>query len=240
MRELLKEVDEIVFGNKFNNDGQRNYPPFNESMERVAQAASALTHKELTPYDVYIMMLCLKLERNGHKRGYDHMLDGLAYLVAAYKHEPEKYESSIEPQFGSIEWPFNSSSTISLPVNDEGLSVESDGPSFFIDLDGTLAGPKQTDDYISCSVIKPVADKIKELRSQGCKVFIYTARGMRTYGEDVNQIEANVLPTIRQWLYMHNIDVDGIYIGKPWRENCFYVDDKNLTIERFLNLKLIK
>ena len=109
-----------------------------------------------------------------------------------------------------------------------------------IDLDGTLT-LGSNGDY---SKDRPDADMIKKLRefkSQGFEVVIYTARQMRTHQNNIGKINAYTLPIIIDWLDEHLVPYDEVFVGKPWCGNeGFYVDDKSIRPSEFKSLTLLE
>ncbi len=110
------------------------------------------------------------------------------------------------------------------------------GP-IIIDLDNTI-----THGSGSYETIKPnmqVVAKINEYRALGFEVVIFTARNMRTYSKDISKITLNTVPKIIKWLEKNKIEVDGVIVGKPWcGYDGFYVDDKSIRPDEFVNLSL--
>ena len=71
----------------------------------------------------------------------------------------------------------------------------------------------------------------------GFEIIIHTARNMNTFNGDLSKINTNTLPVIIKWLKDNEVPFDGIVVGKPWcGENGFYVDDKSIRPDEFLNL----
>ena len=56
------------------------YGPFNEGMERAAMIASGATGKTITPQDMYMCLVALKLSRQSYNHKEDNLLDAVAYL----------------------------------------------------------------------------------------------------------------------------------------------------------------
>lgn len=106
-----------------------------------------------------------------------------------------------------------------------------------VDLDNTITVHSKR----SYSEMEPNEDVIAMLRKykkQGFGIVIHTARNMRTYENNVGKIVANTVPVIIEWLAKHNVPYDEIRVGKPWCGNGgFYVDDKAIRPDEFLNLK---
>ena len=109
-----------------------------------------------------------------------------------------------------------------------------------IDIDGTLSELNSSER--SYSDVKPnlsVIEKLKEYKNQGFYIILLTSRQMRTYKNNIGKIIANTIPILLEWLKRYDIPYDEIYVGKPWcGYNGFYVDDKTIRPEEFLNLTL--
>lgn len=108
--------------------------------------------------------------------------------------------------------------------------------SLIIDLDGTLT----IDDdlpYIDKHPNLPLIERLKEYKAQGFSIVIFTSRAMRSYNGDIEQIRANALPTILEWLEKHSVPFDEVIIGKAWCGfSGFYVDDRAIRPSEFVNL----
>ena len=106
-----------------------------------------------------------------------------------------------------------------------------------IDLDDTIC--KTTNgDYENSVPKEEVIEKIKEYKKSGFEIVIYTSRNMRTYKGNVDLIKANTLPIIIKWLEKFDVPYDQIIVGKPWPSyGGFYVDDKAIRPDEFVNLK---
>lgn len=114
-----------------------------------------------------------------------------------------------------------------------------------IDLDHTIcvpqAGSDQTLDpahkYREAVPVPAFIEQLRRYRSEGFTIVIHTSRNMRTYGGDVEQIRANTLPVILEWLAAHDVPFDEVVVGKPW---CglegFYVDDRAIRPSEFVGL----
>ena len=77
------------------------------------------------------------------------------------------------------------------------------------------------------------------MKRKGFSVVIYTARNMRTFSGNVGKINVHSLPTIIEWLDKHDVPYDEIIVGKPWPgPRGFYVDDKAIRPDEFVNLPL--
>jgi len=106
-----------------------------------------------------------------------------------------------------------------------------------IDLDDTIC-KTNNGDYENSIPRREVIEKIKEYRNLGFQIIIYTSRNMRTYKGNVELIQANTLPIIIRWLKKFEVPYDQIIVGKPWPSyGGFYVDDKAIRPDEFVNLK---
>lgn len=104
-----------------------------------------------------------------------------------------------------------------------------------IDLDDTISRTEDAD-YKNSLPIKEVIDLLKEYRRKGFEIAISTSRNMRTFNANVGKINAVTLPVILEWLNVHEVPYDEVYIGKPWcGEEGFYVDDKAIRPSEFLD-----
>lgn len=108
--------------------------------------------------------------------------------------------------------------------------------NLIIDLDGTLT----IDDdlpYIDKRPNLPLIERLREYKTQGFSIVIFTSRAMRSYNGDIEQIRANALPTILSWLKKHSVPFDEVIIGKAWCGfSGFYVDDRAIRPSEFVNL----
>lgn len=103
-----------------------------------------------------------------------------------------------------------------------------------IDLDDTISKTENSD-YKNSSPITSVINLLREYRSKGFEIAIYTSRNMRTFNSSIGRINAVTLPVIVEWLQHHEVPYDEIHIGKPWcGEGGFYVDDKAIRPSEFL------
>lgn len=92
-KNILLRASEIVFDKKFNNDGSiRKYPDFDQSFIDLAKLSSIILKKEITSYDILIIQVLQKLNRDGFNKKYDNVLDAISYLAQAYKLNKDKYE----------------------------------------------------------------------------------------------------------------------------------------------------
>ena len=109
--------------------------------------------------------------------------------------------------------------------------------SIVIDLDQTICF-SESGDYMNALPIEVIA-KLEEMKNLGFSIVIYTARNMRTFAGNLGKINVHTLPTIIKWLDKYNVPYDEIMVGKPWPgPQGFYVDDKAIRPNEFINLSL--
>ena len=59
---------------------------------------------------------------------------------------------------------------------------------------------------------------------------------MRTYNNNIGEINVHTLPVVIDFLNKYNIPYDQIIMGKPWPGyGGFYVDDKSIRPSEFVN-----
>ncbi|MBW8190751.1 capsular biosynthesis protein [Neiella marina] len=105
-----------------------------------------------------------------------------------------------------------------------------------VDLDSTIT-LGDSSDYESVSPNSELISKLREYKSSGFYICIFTARNMRTYDGNVGKINVNTLPIILEWLKVHNVPYDEVIVGKPWcGHNGFYIDDKAIRPSEFASM----
>jgi hypothetical protein len=77
---ILKKANQIIFERE--EEKQREYGPFSESMENAAKVASILCNKEINTEDFYKCMVALKISRMAYNTKKDTMLDCVGYIAA--------------------------------------------------------------------------------------------------------------------------------------------------------------
>ena len=106
-----------------------------------------------------------------------------------------------------------------------------------VDLDNTITIHSKRS-YTEMEPNDEIIAMLQKYQEQGFGIVIHTARNMRTYENNVGKIVANTVPVIIEWLTKHNVPYDEIRVGKPWCGNGgFYVDDKAIRPDEFLNLE---
>ena len=108
-----------------------------------------------------------------------------------------------------------------------------------IDLDHTITSSGSSRDYPNLEANQDIVHRLREYRSRGFEIVIFTSRNMRTFSGSIGKINVHTLPGILNWLDKNEIPYDEIIVGKPWCENGgFYVDDKSIRPDEFVNLTL--
>ncbi len=110
--------------------------------------------------------------------------------------------------------------------------------SIIIDVDGTLCEIKQPyENYLDVEPKSNIIDTLKQYKRKGYRIVLYTSRNMRTFKNNIGEINAKTLPTLLKWLEKHEIPFDEIYVGKPWPgPGGFYVDDRTVRPDEFASL----
>jgi DNA-binding protein H-NS len=85
---ILEKADEIV--NQRSEEKERQYGPFNESMERMRDIFNGMTGLSLTAEHMFDAMIALKLSRIGFAYKEDSYLDAVAYIAAKNNYVNEK------------------------------------------------------------------------------------------------------------------------------------------------------
>ena len=110
-------------------------------------------------------------------------------------------------------------------------------PTIVMDLDGTLTLDDPDLPYSERRPNEAVIARLREYRADGFKVAIYTARNMATHKGAIGKITALTVPTILEWLRVHEVPYDELHIGKPGAEGGgFYVDDRAIRPDEFVRL----
>ena len=109
-----------------------------------------------------------------------------------------------------------------------------------VDVDGTLCPIKGPDEsYADLPVEPSMLQRLIEMKQDGWRIIISSARGMRTYDGNQGEIAAHVLPTLLDWLKRHQVPFDEVWIGKQWPgHDGFYVDDRTVRPREFIEHSL--
>ena len=113
------------------------------------------------------------------------------------------------------------------------LSDDTKYNTFVIDLDDTICFTKNRN-FENSTPNKEVINKINKLYSKGWKIIIFTARGAKsckTLEERISKYK-NIT---EKWLQKNNVKYNEVIFGKMNAD--YYVDDKNISIEEFVNFE---
>ncbi len=111
-----------------------------------------------------------------------------------------------------------------------------EGLTLVMDIDGTICPIKRKDqEYIDVVPYKEIVEKMREYKTGGAKIVLYTSRNMNTYKGNLGMINANTAKVLMKWLEKWDIPYDEILYGKPWPgHRGFYVDDRCVRPDEFL------
>ena len=105
--------------------------------------------------------------------------------------------------------------------------------TFVIDIDDTICFTENRD-FKNSKPYQEVTNKINELYDKGWKIVLCTARGAKSCATLLER-EAKYRGITETWLRKHNVKYNDLLFGKPNAD--YYVDDKNISIEEFINFK---
>ena len=105
-----------------------------------------------------------------------------------------------------------------------------------IDLDDTIS-ITENGKYTESVPNMKVVEKLRYYKSIGYDIISHSSRNMRTYNNNIGEINVHTLPVILDFLNKYDIPYDQIIVGKPWTGyGGFYVDDKSIRPSEFVNL----
>lgn len=81
---ILEEANSIIF--ERNEEKNRKYGPFSESIAKAARVASELCNKDITTADFFKCMIALKISRMSYNHKHDTMLDAIGYIAGLDDH----------------------------------------------------------------------------------------------------------------------------------------------------------
>lgn len=79
-KSILEQAHEIVFERA--EEKSRQYGEFIEGMEQTARIASEMSRKDISTFDVYNVLIALKLSRASWNYKEDNYLDALSYMAS--------------------------------------------------------------------------------------------------------------------------------------------------------------
>lgn len=105
--------------------------------------------------------------------------------------------------------------------------------TFVIDIDDTISFTYNRD-FENSEANQPVIDKINELYDKGWQIILYTARGAKSCNT-LEEREKKYKEVTEDWLQRHNVRYNELVFGKMNAD--YYVDDKNISIEEFIQFR---
>lgn len=102
-----------------------------------------------------------------------------------------------------------------------------------VDIDDTICYTENRNFDNSIPNIE-VINKINELYNKGWKIVLYTARGAKSCNT-LEEKEQKYKDITEKWLEKNNVKYNELVFGKMNAD--YYIDDKNMSIEEFLNFK---
>lgn len=115
------------------------------------------------------------------------------------------------------------------------LILENSKGVLVVDLDNTITIEEKLVSYPEKKPNKILIEKLWLYKKNGFKIIISTARRMKTCSNDEASVIANIGEVTMAWLKKHNVPFDGIKFGKPFAENGFYIDDKSIRPDEFVD-----
>ena len=85
---ILEEANKIV--NERSEEKEREYGPFDLSMQKAAVIATELCNKKITTEDFYKCMIALKISRMAYNLKEDTLLDCVGYVAALNNYNYDK------------------------------------------------------------------------------------------------------------------------------------------------------
>lgn len=112
--------------------------------------------------------------------------------------------------------------------------------SFIFDIDGTICPIKKKNElYEELVPYSDMVNKIRYYSENGAKIVLFTSRNMNSYQGNIGLINKNTARILLEWLDRWDIPYDEIIYGKPWPgHKGFYVDDRTVRPDEFLNLSV--
>ena len=77
---------------------------------------------------------------------------------------------------------------------------------------------------------------MKDFKKAGWEIIIFSSRQMESRNNDESKVLANIGEITFAWLRKHDVPFDGLKFGKPYARRGFYVDDKGIRPDEFINM----
>lgn len=98
------------------------------------------------------------------------------------------------------------------------------------DVDKTIL-ETQNRDYANSQPKMEVIEGIRELKRNGWRIVLHTARGQGRSNGDIESVKGEVEREIRDFCQKFSVPYDELILGKVWAH--YYVDDRALRPEEF-------
>ena len=99
-----------------------------------------------------------------------------------------------------------------------------------IDIDGVICRLREPgQQYADLQPVPGAIDKLRQLKTAGHTIILFTARHMKTCEGNVGMVVARQGAVTLDWLKRHGIEYDEIHFGKPHAQ--IYIDDNALRFE---------
>jgi len=110
--------------------------------------------------------------------------------------------------------------------------------TLIVDIDGTLCELKSSGQtYAEVAPRQELIVRLREYRSKGYRILLFTSRNMRTYNSNIGLINKFTAPVLFDWLEKWDVPFDEVIFGKPWPGvHGFYIDDRSIRPDEFINL----
>lgn len=118
------------------------------------------------------------------------------------------------------------------------LKKENLHPVLVVDLDNTITLDDPCLPYEAKRPNMPLIEKLREFSRAGWEIIIHTSRRMETFSGDESKVIADIGKTTLDWLQKYGVPCDGLKFGKPYARNGYYIDDKAITPQKFLTMKV--
>lgn len=105
------------------------------------------------------------------------------------------------------------------------------------DLDDTISITKDRD-WANAEPNQQIIDKINYLYNIGWEIIILTARGQLSCDGDPNKADSKYRTQIEEWLFRNNVKYHKLSFNKILA--TYYIDDKNLSLQEFIDIDIKK
>lgn len=115
------------------------------------------------------------------------------------------------------------------------MITENSKKTIVVDIDNTITIEEKSKSYKEKLPNLELINKLIEYKEKGYEIILNTARRMKTHSRDESRVLADIGEITFAWLKKHKVPYDGIKFGKPFAENGFYIDDKAIRPDEFIN-----